>query len=217
MSEERDEANHRTEASAASPLADSPPREEGGEGVGVPTGGPGEDRRRAGRRRREHRGRARRAASAPDAAAAAPSRPEPTVEDGRGAAVEPAIELLLDLRWTPPSRTLSRLTTALGKIAADVILILLLPDTPEYASVTPQVSQMLRGRGYATDMARMPNGGQRLRARPRYRGPSERRRPAVTEPPAVAESAQMPVSSGSPPAEAEATKAAEEQREGHPS
>jgi hypothetical protein len=81
------------------------------------------------------------------------------------------VELILDLRATPPDKVLSRLLGALERISPDVTLIVLLRDTPEYAGVMAGIFQTLRGRGYLTDSSRFPPGGQRLRIRPgRARG-----------------------------------------------
>jgi hypothetical protein len=80
------------------------------------------------------------------------------------------VELSLDLRFTPPDKVLPRLFGALERIGADVTLVVLLRDTPEYASVAAGAYQALRARGYVSDSARFPPGGQRLRVqRPRER------------------------------------------------
>jgi hypothetical protein len=85
------------------------------------------------------------------------------------------VELSLDLRFTPPDKVLSRLFGALERVGADVTLLVLLRDTPEYAGVVASAYQALRARGYVSDSARFPPGGQRLRVRRR----SERAGPAL--------------------------------------
>jgi hypothetical protein len=77
------------------------------------------------------------------------------------------VELSLDLRFTPPDKVLSRLFGALDRVGADVTLLVLLRDTPEYAGVVASAYQALRARGYLSDSARFPPGGQRLRVRRR--------------------------------------------------
>lgn len=137
----------------------------------------GGDRRRLGRRRRDRagRGRVKVTVPAPPSARAFERQPhEAPAADYRPVA-DPEIELTLDLRWTAASRLISRVTTAIDKIAEDVVLAVLLRDSPEYSSVVPQVYQTLRARGYATDTVRLPGGNQRLRA-------TRRRRPAVVPP-----------------------------------
>jgi hypothetical protein len=73
------------------------------------------------------------------------------------------IELTLDLRGTPPDKVLARMLGALERVSNDVTLYVLLRDTPEYIGVTASLYQALRTRGYFSDSARMPQGGQRLR------------------------------------------------------
>lgn len=77
------------------------------------------------------------------------------------------VELSLDLRFTPPDKVLPRLFGALERIGADVTLLVLLRDTPEYASVLANAFQALRARGYVSDSSRVPAGGQRLRVQHR--------------------------------------------------
>jgi hypothetical protein len=77
------------------------------------------------------------------------------------------VELSLDLRFTPPDKVLSRLFGALDRVGADVTLLVLLRDTPEYAGVVASAYQALRARGYVSDSSRFPPGGQRLRVRRR--------------------------------------------------
>ncbi len=77
------------------------------------------------------------------------------------------IELSLDLRFTPPDKVLSRLFGALERVGPDVILLVLMRDTPEYASVLAGAYQALRARGYVSDSSRTPQGGQRLRVQRR--------------------------------------------------
>jgi hypothetical protein len=77
------------------------------------------------------------------------------------------VELSLDLRFTPPDKVLSRLFGALDRVGADVTLLVLLRDTPEYAGVVASAYQALRARGYLSDSSRFPPGGQRLRVRRR--------------------------------------------------
>src|SRR4029453_958787 len=104
------------------------------------------------------------------------------------------VELSLDLRFTPPDKVLARLFGALERIGADVTLVVLLRDTPEYASIVASAYQALRSRGYASDSARFPPGGQRLRVhlprdrpapRPRPPGPGEQRAEPGGPPPGV--------------------------------
>ncbi|MGH2350972.1 MAG: hypothetical protein ACRDI2_18870 [Chloroflexota bacterium] len=71
--------------------------------------------------------------------------------------------MTLDLRHTPPDKVLSRLFGALERIGADVTLLVLLRDTPEYVGVAASAYQALRARGYSSDSGRFPPGGQRLR------------------------------------------------------
>jgi hypothetical protein len=92
------------------------------------------------------------------------------------------VELSLDLRFTPPDKVLSRLFGALEQVGADVTLLVLLRDTPEYAGVVASAYQALRARGYVSDSARFPPGGQRLRVRRR----PDREAPARGEPGAPA-------------------------------
>lgn len=77
------------------------------------------------------------------------------------------VELSLDLRFTPPDKVLPRLFGALERIGADVTLLVLLRDTPEYAGVLASAYQALRARGYVSDSSRVPSGGQRLRVQHR--------------------------------------------------
>jgi hypothetical protein len=121
--------------------------------------------------------------------AAGPSRPQPPPRPPARAAPPPRVsnapvELSLDLRFTPPDKVLARLFGALERIGADVTLVVLLRDTPEYASIVASAYQALRSRGYASDSARFPPGGQRLRvhlpherAAPRPLRPESRERP----------------------------------------
>jgi hypothetical protein len=92
------------------------------------------------------------------------------------------VELSLDLRFTPPDKVLSRLFGALEQVGADVTLLVLLRDTPEYAGVVASAYQALRARGYVSDSTRFPPGGQRLRVRRR----PDREAPARVEPGAPA-------------------------------
>jgi hypothetical protein len=77
------------------------------------------------------------------------------------------VELTLDLRSTPPDKVLARLFGALDRVGQDVTLLVLLRDTPEYAGVVASAYQALRARGYVSDSARVPPGGQRLRVQRR--------------------------------------------------
>jgi hypothetical protein len=89
------------------------------------------------------------------------------------------VELTLDLLNTPPDKILSRLFGALEQVGADVTLLVLLRDTPEYVGVAASAYQALRSRGYSSDSSRMPSGGQRLRVR--RAGDAQRRRNAWTD------------------------------------
>src|SRR5437879_3830037 len=75
---------------------------------------------------------------------------------------EAPIELTLDLQGTPADKVLPRLLGALERLSADVTLYVLLRDTPEYVGVAASIYQALRSRGYVSDSARMPRGGQRI-------------------------------------------------------
>ncbi|HEX2035068.1 MAG TPA: hypothetical protein VHS99_12865 [Chloroflexota bacterium] len=77
------------------------------------------------------------------------------------------IELTLDLRSTPPDKVLSRLFGALERIGADVTLLVVLRDTPEYAGVVSSMYQVLHSHGYVSDSSRLPAGGQRIRVQRR--------------------------------------------------
>lgn len=79
------------------------------------------------------------------------------------------IEFTFDLRETPPDKVLGRLFAGLDRISGDVTLLVLLRDTPELVGVTANAFHLLRTRGYASDMSRLPTGGQRLTIRPRNR------------------------------------------------
>ncbi|MCX5985733.1 MAG: hypothetical protein NTX54_04350 [Chloroflexi bacterium] len=79
------------------------------------------------------------------------------------------IEFTFDLRETPPEKVLGRLFAGLDRISGDVTLLVLLRDTPELVGVTANAFHLLRTRGYASDMSRLPSGGQRLTIRPRNR------------------------------------------------
>lgn len=79
------------------------------------------------------------------------------------------IEFTFDLRETPPDKVLGRLFAGLERISGDVTLLVLLRDTPELVGVTANAFHLLRTRGYASDMSRLPSGGQRLTIRPRNR------------------------------------------------
>jgi len=78
------------------------------------------------------------------------------------------VELTLDLRLTPPDKVLPRLFGALERIAPDVVLLVLLRDTPEYAGVVANAASALRAQGYISDCSRLPAGYQRMRIRRRY-------------------------------------------------
>jgi hypothetical protein len=101
------------------------------------------------------------------------------------------VELTLDLRFTPPDKLLSRLFGALERVGPDVTLLVLLRDTPEYAGVVASAYQALRARGYLSDSARFPPGGQRLRVR---RRPEREAPPPFPAPPA--DSAALPLGEG---------------------
>jgi hypothetical protein len=77
------------------------------------------------------------------------------------------VELALDLRATPPDKVLSRLFGALDRVSADVTLLVLLRDTPEYVGVTASAHAALLQRDYVSDTSRIPGGGQRLRVQRR--------------------------------------------------
>jgi hypothetical protein len=123
--------------------------------------------------------------------AAGPSRPQPPPPPRQPARAAPPprasnapVELSLDLRFTPPDKVLARLFGALERIGADVTLVVLLRDTPEYASIVASAYQALRSRGYASDSARFPPGGQRLRVHlPRDRPAPRPLRPETREQP----------------------------------
>jgi hypothetical protein len=86
------------------------------------------------------------------------------------------IELVLDLRGTPPDKVLSRLMGALDQISSEVTLVVQLRDTPEFVGVAAAAFQALRQRGYWSDTSRFPAGVQRLRIgrrRERRGGPRE--------------------------------------------
>jgi hypothetical protein len=108
----------------------------------------------------------------PDAAGASPTypantpRPFPQVRPSSA-----PIELTLDLSATPADKVLPRLLGALERVSADVTLYVLLRDTPEYVGVAASVYQTLRSRGYVSDSARMPHGGQRIRVQRRREPP----------------------------------------------
>ncbi len=116
----------------------------------------------------------------PPASLTVPHREPPASTQG-GRALPPIrpsdvpVELTLDLRATPPDKILPRIFGALERVSADVTLLVLLRDTPEYAGVMASAYQALRARGYVSDSARMPQGGQRLRIRRRAGAP----RPAL--------------------------------------
>ena len=106
------------------------------------------------------------------------------------------VELTLDLRGSPPDKVLSRLLGALERVSDDVVLYVLLRDTPEYVGVTGSIFQALRTRGYFSDSSRHPQGGQRLRVHRRresrrplfYRADAaEAREAAYVPPPATTE------------------------------
>ncbi len=78
------------------------------------------------------------------------------------------VELTLDLRLTPPDKVLPRLFGALERIAPDVVLFVLLRDTPEYAGVVASAASALRAQGYVSDCSRLPAGYQRMRVRRRH-------------------------------------------------
>jgi hypothetical protein len=65
---------------------------------------------------------------------------------------------------------------ALERVAADVTLLVLVRDTPEYVGVLASTYQTLRRRGYFADSSRLPAGGQRLRIQ-RRREPMRPPRP----------------------------------------
>jgi hypothetical protein len=92
------------------------------------------------------------------------------------------VELTLDLRFTPPDKVLPRLFGALERVGDDVTLLVLLRDTPEYAGVVASAYQALRAQGYASDSARVPPGGQRLRVQRRRDQPSLRPSPGDRPP-----------------------------------
>jgi hypothetical protein len=73
------------------------------------------------------------------------------------------VELVLDLRGTPPDKVLSRLMGALEQVGDEVTLVALLRDTPEFVGVAASAFQALRQRGYWSDTSRFPAGVQRLR------------------------------------------------------
>jgi hypothetical protein len=82
-------------------------------------------------------------------------------------ASEAPVELALDLRATPPDKVLPRLFGALDRVSADVTLLVLLRDTPEYVGVTASAHAALQQRDYVSDTSRIPGGGQRLRVQRR--------------------------------------------------
>jgi hypothetical protein len=82
-------------------------------------------------------------------------------------ASEAPVELALDLRATPPDKVLPRLFGALERVSADVTLLVLLRDTPEYVGVTASAHAALQQRDYVSDTSRIPGGGQRLRVQRR--------------------------------------------------
>lgn len=84
------------------------------------------------------------------------------------------VELLLDLRDTPPEKFLARLFGALERVAEDVTLLVQVRDTPEYIGVLSSTYSALRQHGYVCDSSRFPPGTQRLRVSHR---PQRRYRP----------------------------------------
>jgi hypothetical protein len=108
------------------------------------------------------------------------------------------VELALDLRMTAPDKVLSRIMGALERVAADVTLLVLVRDTPDYVGVLAGAHQALRGRGYVTDSSRIPTessrvpvGGQRLRIYRRHE-PSRGPRPDAALPTTYAPAPESP-------------------------